>query len=207
MKKILSLVMALLLLALCPAIAETVETSAEMQTLVSPDGSYLMEVPADYFALNSESVEKLFATEEMQQNLCMMLGLQDISEVEMYIAMLVQSNFMLVYSGDMMSNFNVQSNETGLTVEMLMMWKEQMDSDLTQMYVAMGVAEQDVQLMDIQKIGGRSWYAITAALGGVNQLMAMTAENGVHYTFTFTGVDAEMIRHVLETFVVVPTAE
>lgn len=108
MKKRLSLLMALLMLVFCTASAET---TVQPQTLTSPDGSYSFNVPADYIPMNSQTAKALFTTDEMQEMLAQMFGLDDASQLDAYFAVLEASNMLFIYSGDMMANMNVQTTE------------------------------------------------------------------------------------------------
>lgn len=205
MKKMLSLVLALMLLMLCPAMAET---TIEMQTLTSPDGTYSFEVPQDFFPMNAEAVKTLFATEEMQQVIAQAMGLQDASQLAVYFQMLEENSMMMVYGSDMVSNLNVQAIPTVLTMEMLVSMKELMDSTTTQQYLTMGVAEEDIHLMEIQQIGSYSWYGMKIIMAGMEIQTRMTIENGVQYVIAFTGIDAAAIERMLVSFkVAAPVAE
>lgn len=199
MKKMLSLLLALLLLALCPAMAET---PVEMKTLTAPDGSYAFDVPADYMEMNSELVKNLFATEAMQQLLAQMLGLEDASQLDMYFAMMQQSNMMMVYTADMMGNFNVQTAASPLTMDQVVMMKAMMDASVAAQYMALGVAEEDMQPMDIVEINGRQWYGFRLKLMGQDIQTMITVENGMQYAVTFSGIDAQTMEAILASFVV-----
>lgn len=199
MKKMLSLVLALMLLMLCPAMAET---AVEMQTMTSPDGTYSFEVPQDYFTLDASVLKTIFTTEEMQQFLANAMGLQDASQLAMYFEMMDANNMMIVYNTGMVSNLNVQAIATTLTMDMVVNLKDTLDSTTTKQYVALGLSEEDIQLMDIQEIGGRSWYGIQMVMVGMTVQTMMTVENGIQYVLGFTGMDADVIEHVLESFTV-----
>lgn len=129
MKKMLSLLMALLMLVLCTAAAETAT-----QTLTSPDGSYSIDVPADYFPMNSDTMMTLFTTDEMQQALAQTFGLEDASQLGAYFALLDANNLLFVYSGDMMHSLNVQANAATMTMEQTMQMKSMLDATVVQQY-------------------------------------------------------------------------
>lgn len=205
MKKILSLVLALsmMVLTLCPAMAENAAT----QLLTSPDGSYSYEVPADYFAINAETFMTLFNTPEMQQLMAQLMGLQDASQLEMYFQIMQESNMMIVYTGDMMGNLNVQATPSTMTVEQMVMFKELLDAAMVQQYVGLGVAEEDIHAMDIQEFGGRSWYGMQLKMMGSDVMSMMTVANGIQYVFTFTAIDAAICEQILASFNVVPVAQ
>ena len=201
MKKILSLVLAMMMLVLCPAMAETVEEIAvQTQTLVSPNGDYSFDVPADYIPMDTEVMLSLFKTEEMQQLLAQAMGLEDASQLAMYFELVEASNVMIVYSSDLAGNLNVQAVEASLTMDMLVMLKSVMDAAMIQQYVSMGVAEEDIHPMDIQEIGGRSWYGMKLKMAGIPMQTMITVENGVQYTVTFTSIDADDMQAILESF-------
>lgn len=208
MKKMLSLILALMLLMLCPAMAETVvETVEQPQTLVSPDGSYSITVPADYFPMNAEVMVSLFATEEMQRMLAQAMGLEDASQLAMYFETLEASNMMIVYSGDLVGNLNVQAVAATMTMDQLVMLKALMDEAMIQQYVSMGLAQEDIQLMEIQEIAGRRWYGLKLAMAGEIMQTMITVENGVQYVITFTGLEEQDAQSILESFTVTAAAE
>lgn len=207
MKKILSLIMALMLLALCPAMAETVEeTAVQTQTLVSPNGDYSFDVPLGYIPMDAEVMLSQFKTEEMQQLLAQAMGLEDASQLAMYFELVEASNMMIVYSSDLVGNLNVQAVEASLTMDLLVMLKSAMDAAMIEQYVSMGVAEEDIYPMDIQEIGGRRWYGMQLAMAGVPMQTMMTVENGVQYTITFTAIEEAEMLSILESFKVAEVA-
>lgn len=204
MKKILSLVLALMLLALCPAMAETV---VETQTLTSPKGDYSYVVPADYFPMDAEVMKTLFTTPEMQQLLAQMMGLEDASQLSVYFEALETNNMMIVYGPDFASNLNVQTTVATLTMDQLVMLKAMMDTAMVQQYVSMGVAEESIQAMEIQQIGNYRWYGMQLELADIPMQTMITIVDGTQYTVTFTMIDAEAMQGVLESFQVAAIAE
>ncbi len=206
MKKLMSLLLALVMMTFCCAMAETADVPAT-QTLVSPDGTYSFEVPADYIPMNSETILQLFSTEAMQDLLAQMMGLEDGSQLSVYFEQLEQSNMMLVYSSTLIGNLNVQAVTSALTMDQIVMLKSMLDASLIQQYVSLGVAEEDIQTMDIQEIAGRRWYAMKLMMMGMEVQTMITEENGIQYTMTFTGIAAEEMQGILESFTVVPAVE
>jgi hypothetical protein len=198
MKKILSLMFALLL-ALTPALAETAAT----QTLTSPDGSYTIEVPADYFPMNAATIIALCQNEVVMQYAAQSMGLENIDQMLEYIAMAEANNMIYAFGPDFVSNLNVQSLPSPLTVEMMVMFKDMLDDQFAQQYVSMGVPETALQYMDILQIGTRQWYGIGIELGGMSMLQLITAENGIQYVFTFADIDLETVVPILESFTIV----
>lgn len=207
MKKILSLVLAMMMLVMCPAMAETVEeTAVQTQTLVSPNGDYSFDVPLGYIPMDAEVMLSLFKTEEMQQLLAQAMGLEDASQLAVYFEQMEANNMMIVYSSDLMGNLNVQAVEASLTMDLLVMLKSAMDAAMIEQYVSMGVAEEDIYPMDIQEIGGRRWYGMQLAMAGVPMQTMMTVENGVQYTITFTAIEEAEMLSILESFKVAEAA-
>ena len=198
MKKILSLMFALLL-ALTPALAETAAT----QTLTSPDGSYTIEVPADYFPMNAATIIALCQNEVVMQYAAQSMGLENIDQMLEYIAMAEENNMIYAFGPDFVSNLNVQSLPSPLTVEMMVMFKDMLDDQFAQQYVSMGVPETALQYMDILQIGTRQWYGIGIELGGMSMLQLITAENGIQYVFTFADIELETIVPILESFTII----
>lgn len=197
MKKMLSLLLALLMLAGCIAAAET---AVQTQTLVSPDGSYSFNVPADYFPMNTETMKAMFTTDEMKAALAEAFGLEDASQLEPYLAMIAASNMLFVYSGDMQSSLNVQITAATMTMEMMAQYKSLLDATIVQQYMALGAAEEDITLMDIQEVGGRQWYAIQVVLSGMKINSRMTIVDGQQYTISFSDVGDDVVQLVLESF-------
>lgn len=197
MKKVLCLVLALMVLALCPAMAETA-----VQTLVAPDGSYSFNVPEGYIPVNAEAMLALFAEEEMQQMIAESMGMEDASQLAMYFEALDANNVVMVLSDDLVGNLNVQQAESSLTMQQVIMLKSMMDEVMVQQYATLGITEADIQMMDIQQIGGRSWYGIVAYSAGIRVQTMMTVENGVQYTFAFTDIDPQMAQTILASFTV-----
>ena len=204
MKKILSLVLALMLLALCPAMAET---AVATQTLTSPKGDYAFEVPQDYFSVDAELLMGVFSTPEMQDLLAQMMGLEDASLLTAYFEMAEASNMMIVYGPDWVSNFNVQTTTASLTMDQLVTLKSMLDAAMVAQYTALGFAEEDIHPMDIQEIAGRKWYGVQMEMAGLQMQCMITVENGVQYTLTFAGIDAEAMEVILASFATMSTAE
>ena len=205
MKKILSIALALLmLLALCPAMAETV---VETQTMTSPAGDYSFEVPQDYMAVDAELLMGMFTTPEMQEMLAQMMGLEDASLLASYFEVLEASNIMIVYASDWVGNFNVQADEADLTMEQMVALKSMLDAAMVAQYTSMGLAEEDVHPMDIQEIAGRQWYGVQMEMAGLQMQCMITVENGMQYTLTFTRIDAEVMEAILASFTTVSAAE
>lgn len=205
MKKMLSLVLALLLLMMCPAMAET---AVEMQTMTSPDGNYSFEVPQGYFTMDAEILKTLFATEQMQQFLAQVLGLADASQLSMYFDAMQEANMMIVYTDDMAGNLNVQVMEASLTMDMVVALKGLLDQSSIQQYEQMGIAAEDVHPMEIQQFGNYKWYGVQLVMAGLNVQSMLTIVDGMQYTLTFTSMDAPVIENVLESFTLaVPAAE
>ena len=202
MKKLLSLVLALMMLMVCPVMAETAT-----QTIVSPNGDYAFEVPQDYIPMDAEFMMGILSAPEMQQVMAQMMGLEDASQLELYFELIKASNMVIVYGANMMSNLNVQTAESTLTMDLMVLLKSTMDAAMIQQYATLGVAEEDIQLMDIQEIAGRRWYGIQLTMAGMPMQSMITVENGVQYTVTFTAIGEEDMQKILESFQIVNMAE
>lgn len=135
MKKMLSLLMALLMLVLCTASAETTVLS---QTVSAPDGSYSFDVPADYIPMNSETMTALLTSDAMVELVVQMFGLTDVSQLDAYLAQLNANNMLYVYASGMGGNINAKSGEATLTMSQMVELKTQLDAAITQQYVALG---------------------------------------------------------------------
>lgn len=195
MKKLLSWVLALMLLMLCPAMAES-----GMQTLHSPKGDYHFEVPDSYIPMDSEFMVSIMSTPEMQQIIAEALGLEDASMLSMYFELLKANNMTFVYTSDFMGNLNVQSSEASLSMDLVILLKTMMDEAMIEQYASMGIDKEAVQTMDVQMIGSHRWYGTKLNWGGMSMQTMMTIVDGWQYTVTFTDVDAAVVQHVLESF-------
>lgn len=202
MKKFLTLLLAaMMLLALMPALAET--TAAETQLLTSPDGSYTIEVPADFIPVNAETMMTLLSDEAMQQLIAQVMGLTDASQMWDYIELLDASNMMIIYGPDMYSNLNVQATKTPLTMEQMTLLKDLLDQTIIQQYASVGVSEEHISLLPIQEVGGRSWYTLQVEFAGMQLRQWMTVENGVQYALNFGSIDPQVMTSILESFTIV----
>lgn len=199
MKKILSLALAVMMLALCPVMAATAETAA-MQTLVSPDGSYSFEVPTTYTRLDSQVFLTIFRTQEAQQMLAQMLGLSDASQVAQYFELMEANNMMIIFDDTMRGNLNVQVYEAALTMHQLIMLKDMMDQAMVEQYASLGLTAEDITFMEIQQYGNYQWYGLKLQIAGMEMQLMITVVDGVQYTFSFSDIDEAEMIHVLESF-------
>jgi len=201
MKKLLALLLTLLLLAV-PALAETVEAT-ETQLLTSPDGSYTIEVPADYFPMNAATIVALCQNEAVMQYAAQSMGLENMDQMLEYIAMAETNNMIYAFGPDFVSNLNVQFAPTSLTMERLVSLKDLLDAQFVQQYGSMGVPESALQFMDILQIGARQWYGVGFEFSGLTMLQLMTVENGRQYVFTFANLDLDTILPIVESFTII----
>lgn len=199
MKKILSLALAVMMLALCPVMAATAETAA-MQTLVSPDGSYSFEVPTTYTRMDSQVFLTIFRTQEAQQMLAQMLGLSDASQVAQYFELMEANNMMIIFDDTMRGNLNVQVYEAALTMHQLIMLKDMMDQAMVEQYASLGLTAEDITFMEIQQYGNYQWYGLKLQIAGMEMQLMITVIDGVQYTFSFSDIDEAEMIHVLESF-------
>lgn len=197
MKKMLSLLMALLMLVLCTASAET---TALTQTVSAPDGGYSFDVPADYIPMNSETMTALLTSDAMVELVAQMFGLTDVSQLDAYLAQLNANNMLYVYASGMGGNINAKSDEATLTMSQMVELKTQLDAAITQQYVAMGFLEENIVPREIQTIGDYTWYGIMASMMDVPVLVMMTVVDDVQYTITFTGIDEAECLSILASF-------
>ena len=194
MKKLLALALALMMLAL-PALAETAT-----QTVTAPAGGYSIEVPAGWLNLNANIVKQMYADDDLRAMIGQNLGMADPSMLAQYVSVMEQSNMVMVYADDMIGNFNVQTAPMPLTMEQVVSVKGMMDMTMAQQYMSLGAAEESIRTMEIQQIGGRSWYGMQLELAGLDVLMLMTVVDNMQYVFTFGGIDLETCYAIVETF-------
>ena len=177
MKKILCLVLSLMLLALCPAMAENAVEELRMQVLTSPNGDYSFEVPETYFTMDAEWFASLMGQEEFQKLLSNMMGLEDPSMLETYIQMMEASNMMIVYAPDFFANLNVQAVPASLSMDMVVALKSTLDETMVQQYTALGLAEE-----------------VQASAGGI-RLESMFVDEG------FGSLDDETLQQAMQALI------
>lgn len=197
MKKMLSLLMALLMLVMCTA---TAETTAETQTVLSPDGSYSLDVPADYIVVNGETMAELITSDAMADLLTQMLGLENASQLSAYVAQLDAANMLCIYTSGLKNCINTQTSTSTMTMEQMMAQKDMLDAAIGQGCVQMGIKEEDIVYQEIETIGDYTWYGIKASMLGVQVQVRLTVVDGVQYTVTFTDVDDATSGVILESF-------
>lgn len=203
MKKLLSLLLCLMMVMSCAAMAET---AVEMQTMISPNGDYSFDVPADFFSMDGRVLTTIFSTPEMQQALAQAMGLQDASQLAVYFETMKEANMMIVYGADMVSNFNIQVTPSDLTMELVAALKAMMDNAMAQQFQTLGIAAEDIHPMEIQQIGKYSWYGNRVVMMGLDVYSMMTIEDGVQYTITLTALEDAVMQNVLESFTVTAPA-
>ena len=139
--------------------------------------------------------------EEMQQIIAQLMGVEDVSQLSVYFDALEKSNMLLVYSDDLTGNLNVQVIAAELTLDEVVLYKALLDLTIKQQYLGLGIAEESIHTMDIQEIAGRRWYGTRVEMMGMQVLSLMTVENGLQYTITFTDIDEDVARRIMESFV------
>lgn len=203
MKKLLSLLLCLMMVLSCAAMAET---AVEMQTMISPNGDYSFDVPADFFSMDGSVLTTIFSTPEMQQALAQAMGMQDASQLAVYFETMKEANMMIVYGADMVSNFNIQVTPSDLTMELVAALKAMMDNAMAQQFQTLGIAAEDIHPMEIQQIGNYSWYGNRVVMMGLDVYSMMTIEDGMQYTITLTALEDAVMQNVLESFTVTAPA-
>lgn len=150
MKKMLSLLMALLMLVLCTA---TAETTAETQTVLSPNGSYSLDVPADCIVMNGESMAELITSDAMAELMTQLFGLESASELEAYLAQLDAANMLCIYISGLKGCINTQTSAASMTMEQMTAMKSLLDEAISQQYVQMGFKQEDIVYQEMETVG------------------------------------------------------
>ncbi len=197
MKKMLSLLMALLMLVLCTA---TAETTAETQTVLSPNGSYSLDVPADCIVMNGESMAELITSDAMAELMTQLFGLESASELEAYLAQLDAANMLCIYTSGLKGCINTQTSAASMTMEQMTAMKSLLDEAISQQYVQMGFKQEDIVYQEMETVGDYTWYGIKASMLGVQVQVRMTVVDGVQYSVSFTDVDDAVSSTILTSF-------
>ena len=201
MKKLLSLLMAAMMLALTPALAE----SAATQTLTSPDGTYTIGVPADYIVINDDLVAALEADEAELERILAGISLNDLAALKNLVAEDKASNSVRADSPDFLFNLIVSASPLPASMEQWIARKSMMDDLYISQYTAAGIPEEMIQTMDILEIGGWRWYGLDIGVPGFQFRQRMTIHDGTLYLFNFAdgGSNADMTIAILESFTLV----
>lgn len=111
MRKFLCLLMAVMMLLSCTALAETAtETEVETTLYTHPTLGYSMNLPTDWILLDSETVDTLVDTMKSGE-----AGTLDDATLAQYTAQIDATNMMIALSPDQTSNVNVVAQDLGVT--------------------------------------------------------------------------------------------
>lgn len=215
MKKFLSMLAAMLLLALCPAMA---------QTLTAPGGECTIEIPEGYFSLNAQTANEMFVTEEAKAEAARTLGLADASELMAYVEQFAERDALVIFDGSLTQMFNLKVTPATMTMEQMVMLQSVLDQQVNRQFVSMGIPEECVEHLGFLEVGGRQWYTNRVELPGMGAQSMVTVVGEYQYTFTFgpeseavmlpilaslTPVSQEDAQQVMDTYeaVVVPAVD
>lgn len=158
-------------------------------------GLYSIELPEDYFEMNTDTLNAIIAN----------YGEDYFNSVGLDASMLEQMDFSnadYLYSENLVSNINVQVvKDTQVTQDMLADMKELMDEQITSTYTSLGIPEENCETMNIEEISGNTFYRFNVAIGEMSMHQYITCtENGDSLTLTFTSVDEEVEKTIIESF-------
>ena len=209
MKKLLSLLLALTMLILPCAFAESAEDAEnteateeiEVQLVEDAIAGLRYNLPADWIVLSAAAIESMLAagmeTEEVESALSDEL----IAQVEV----LTQSGISMSMSADMLSNVNILvSPASGMTTQMLYDSKDV----LLESYKA-----QESQGLTLESdgllatFGERDFMSISCTMLEQSMDVYMFIENDMMYTITFTNATPEVEEVMLSSIEVVPVED
>lgn len=209
MKKLLSLLLALTLLILPCAFAESAEdtegaeTTEEIEVQLVEDAiaGLRYNLPADWIVLSAAAIESLIAAGTETEEVESALSDELIAQVEA----LTQSGISMSMSADMLSNVNILvSPASGMTTQMLYdsrdvlleSYKAQESQGLT--------LESDGLLATF---GERDFMSISCTMLEQSMDVYMFIENDMMYTITFTNATPEVEEVMLSSIEVVPVED
>ncbi len=200
MKKFVSILLSMLLLF------TTVTALAEPITSVS--GLFTYELPENCIKVDAtllETLVKQLEAEDYEDA----AGI-DKEAAQNLIAVLEQVDFStadLLYTQDMTGNVNIQVVAgVGVTQAFLPILKSEFDKELTTQYTSgFGIAEEDIQPQELVQFGDNTYYVLYLSFMGMPIHLYITFDAaGNQLTFTFTGVDEETEKALMESIVLVP---
>ncbi len=178
-----------LFLSRTDAAATTAPEAAENAATVSEYG-FRVQLPTDWFALNSEYVAQIIASvgEEIASANGLNQGLLD---------QLAAANMSLYYAPDMSANFNVVRESAGnVTMDNF--------AALEPTYQEIFSSSQgitDFKLSGPVEINGKSYYVGDfTGQGGLEQKQYFCVANGYIYTITLTNVAEDDAAQIMESF-------
>lgn len=156
---------------------------------------YTIEVPDDYIELSADTLDTLMDTvgEDIFENAGLDLSI---------LGSIDYSNTDYLYSADMLSNLNVQiSKASDLTQDMITSMKDDLDAQMAATYMAIGVAEEDCEAMDVEQIGENTFYRYTVSMmGSTMHQYIICNEDTDMFTITFTNFDEEIEKEIIESW-------
>lgn len=209
MKKLLSLLLALTLLILPCAFAESAEdtegaeTTEEIEVQLVEDSiaGLRYNLPADWIVLSSAAIESLIAAGTETEEVESALSDELIAQVEA----LTQSGISMSMSADMLSNLNILvSPASGMTTQMLYDSKDV----LLESYKA-----QESQGLTLESdgllatFGERDFMSISCTMLEQSMDVYMFIENDMMYTIRFTNATPEVEEVMLSSIEVMPVED
>lgn len=186
MKKLLSMIMAMMMLAM-PVLA--MAEDAEWSTYTDPNGNYSFNYPTGWTVLDEESIDKIMETADT-------MGDEQLSAmVQQYAPQIKQSGMVILITDDMTNNVNIVRQDMGM----------ELDDTMMEMLATMLPSQLEAQMEGIEWLADPSYVDLAEGkalllqysyeLAGV-KIVGVQAYAGVGtvlYAFTLTtaGGDVE----------------
>lgn len=193
MKKLL-IVLAALLLAVTPALAE-----GATQTVPVADGAYIVNVPADYVVLSADTVEAVFANETIRANFFEPMGLTTVELAREFMTMSGAGSVM-IFDASLRGRVDIRQEEWHTPMEAYVEHKDAYDKQFMDEFVSGGIPAEAVNMMGIREFGGLQWYGYRMQMGAFSQTVLFTVVGEVRHVFSFSNFDEQAMLDFMSTF-------
>lgn len=192
MKKILSLLLAAMLLLAIPALAEEAPAT---QTITTADGLYTFEVPADFITINVQVMQETY-TDFTLRSAGYQYGLTGTEMLTQGADYVTPENTVMVASIDGKHALRLSSIEPFATPAELLALKPWMDALVTRLYTDAGVAQEDIHPMEVRIAGGLQWYVVQIDLVGAQMHIAIISDGQRMYELYIISPDDQLFWQV-----------
>lgn len=193
MKKLL-IVLAALLLAVTPALAESAA-----QTVSVADGAYTFSVPAGYVVLSADTVDAVFENETIRTNFFEPMGLATVELAREFLTM-SGAGTVMIFDANLRGRVDIRQEEWHTPMEAYVEHKDAYDKQFMDEFVSGGIPAEAVTMMDIQEFGGLRWYGYRMQMGAFSQTVLFTVVGEVRYVFGFSNFEEQVMLDVMSTF-------
>jgi len=192
MKKILSLLLAAMMLLAIPALAEEAPAT---QTITTADGLYTFEVPADFITINVQVMQETY-TDFTQRSAGYQYGLTGTEMLTQGADYVTPENTVMAGSIDGKHTLRLSSIEPFATPAELLELKPWMDALVTRLYTDAGVAQEDIHPMEVRIAGGLQWYVVQIDLVGAQMHIAIISDGQRMYELYIISPDDQLFWQV-----------